>query len=55
VLDEQYLGGTFSSDIVKKMREDPTAIGKLFKYYFSLTKKEQRERFEARTKDPLKQ
>ena len=28
---------------------------RLFKYYFSVTKKEQRRRFEAREKDPLKQ
>ena len=28
---------------------------KLIKYYFSVTKKEQRNRFEARTQDPLKQ
>ena len=30
-IEEQYLGGEFSSDIMKKMREDPTAIGTLFK------------------------
>ena len=30
-IEEQYLGGEFSSDIIKKMRKDPTAIGKLFK------------------------
>lgn len=29
--EEQYLGGEYSSDIVKKMRADPTAIGRLFK------------------------
>lgn len=31
VAEEQYLGGEFSSDIVKKMRADPSAIGKLFR------------------------
>ena len=30
-IEEQYLGGEFSSEIMKKMRKDPTAIGKLFK------------------------
>lgn len=30
-IEEQYLGGEFSSDIIKKMRKDPTAIGKLFR------------------------
>lgn len=28
---EQYLGGEYSSDMMKKMRADPTAIGKMFK------------------------
>ncbi|MEH6580823.1 MAG: polyphosphate kinase 2 [Halioglobus sp.] len=31
VIEEQYLGGEFSSDIIKKIRKDPQAIGKLFK------------------------
>ncbi|MEH6592263.1 MAG: polyphosphate kinase 2 [Halioglobus sp.] len=31
VIEEQYLGGEFSSDIIKKIRKDPDAIGKLFK------------------------
>ena len=31
VLEEQYLGGEFSSDIMKQMRQDPTAIGRVFK------------------------
>ena len=31
VLEEQYLGGEFSSDIMKQMRQDPTAIGRMFK------------------------
>ncbi|MEH6519081.1 MAG: polyphosphate kinase 2 [Halioglobus sp.] len=31
IVEEQYLGGEFSSDIVKKMRADPSAIGKLFR------------------------
>ena len=31
VTEEQYLGGEVSSDIVKQMRKDPTAIKKLFK------------------------
>lgn len=30
-LEEQYLGGEFSSNIIKKLRKDPMAIGKLFK------------------------
>ena len=29
--EAQYLGGEFSSDIIKAMRKDPKAIGKLFK------------------------
>jgi polyphosphate kinase 2 len=28
---EHYLGGAYSSNIIKKIRKDPTAIGKLFK------------------------
>jgi len=30
-VEEQYLGGEFSSEIMKKMRKDHTAIGKMFK------------------------
>ena len=30
-MEEQYMGGEFSSDIVKKLRADPTAVGKFFK------------------------
>ena len=30
-IEEQYLGGEFSSDVMKQMRKDPKAIGKLFK------------------------
>ena len=31
VIEEQYLGGEFSSDIVKQIRRDPSAIGRFFK------------------------
>ena len=30
-IQEHYLGGEYSSAIIKKIRKDPTAIGKLFK------------------------
>ena len=30
-VEEQYMGGEFSSEMMKKMRADPTAIGKMFK------------------------
>jgi polyphosphate kinase 2 len=30
-MEEQYLGGEFSSEIIKKIRKDPSAISKLFK------------------------
>jgi len=30
-IEEHHLGGEFSSDIMKKMRKDPRAIGKVFK------------------------
>jgi len=29
--DDHYMGGAYSSDIIKKLRKNPTAIGKLFK------------------------
>ena len=29
--DDHYMGGAYSSNIIKKLRKNPTAIGKLFK------------------------
>jgi len=59
---ERVMGFCDSSEYLEFMRQCPefermlvnTDI-QLFKYYFSVTKKEQRDRFESRQKDPLKQ
>ena len=50
-IEEQYLGGEFSSDIMKQMRKDPTAIGKLFKEgKYPYTDKIARRAYEAEKK-----
>lgn len=50
-IEEQYLGGEFSSDIMKQMRKDPTAIGKVFKEgKYPYTDKIARRTYEAEKK-----
>lgn len=50
-IEEQYLGGAFSSDIMKQMRKDPTAIGKVFKEgKYPYTDKIARRTYEAEKK-----
>ncbi len=50
---DEYLGFIRQCPELERMLVDSGI--KLFKYYFSVTKKVQRERFVAREKDPLKQ
>ncbi len=59
---ERVMGFCNSREYLEFMRECPefermlvNSDIKLFKFYFSVTKKEQRARFEARKNDPLKQ
>jgi len=59
---ERVMGFCNSREYLEFMRECPefermlvNSDIKLFKYYFSVTKKEQRARFESRKNDPLKQ
>jgi polyphosphate kinase 2 len=59
---ERVMGFCDSSEYLEFMRQCPdfermlvNSGIKLFKYYFSVTKKEQRERFASRELDPLKQ
>ena len=59
---ERVMGFCDRHEYLEFMRECPdfermlvNSDIKLFKYYFSVTKKEQRRRFAARSKDPLKQ
>ncbi len=59
---ERVMGFCNSEEYLEFMRECPefermlvNSDIKLFKYYFSVTKKEQKARFEARINDPLKQ
>ncbi len=59
---ERVMGYCNSREYLEFMRECPefermlvNSDIKLFKYYFSVTKKEQRARFESRKSDPLKQ
>jgi polyphosphate kinase 2 len=59
---ERVMGFCNSKQYLEFMRQCPgfetmlvNSDIKLFKYWFSVTKKEQRARFEARAKDPLKQ
>ncbi len=59
---ERVMGFCNSAEYLEFMRQCPdfermlvNSGIRLFKYYFSVTKKEQRARFEARKNDPLKQ
>lgn len=59
---ERVMGFCTQLEYLEFMRECPAFERmlvnsgiKLFKYYFSVTKKEQKARFESRSKDPLKQ
>ncbi len=59
---ERVMGFCNSREYLEFMRECPefermlvNSDVKLFKYYFSVTRKEQRARFESRKEDPLKQ
>ena len=50
-MEGQYLGGEYSSDIMKQMRKDPTAIGKVFKEgKYPYTDKIARRAYEAEKK-----